>query len=302
MTEKMNVSVIGLGSIGWGAACSLVREGFKTYGLVRRDEMVEKFNAERGIATKDPKIAVENSDVVFIYVINIKQVRDVLFGDNGCVQWAKKGTVFVIGSTVSPEHMRDLAHQLEQAGMDVMDAPVSGGAPRAIKGDLTLMASATPAVFEKIDAPLQAIAGKVFNLGSKAGAGQSMKLVHQVLALVHIATMGEAMAMAQRMDLDLSTVYDVVMVSAGYSWMFENRGAHVRDADYTTWSAVDTVVKDLNIITQEAKNLDFNLELSETAFTLFKEAQAEGYGQQDDASIAKWIARKNGIRMHGDTE
>ena len=306
MTQKMTTTVIGLGSIGWGAACSLVREGFKTYGVVRRDEVMQKFNAEGGIGTKDIHSAVADSDVVFLYVINDTQMQDILFGDNGgqggCVQSAKAGTVFVLGATMPPQTTIAIADKLAIAGMHVIDAPVSGDAKKSLAGQLTLMASGKAEIFDRIDAPLKAISGNLFHLGEDMGLGSSMKVVNQMLALTHIASTGEAMAMASRMGLDLNTVYDVILKSAGCSWMFENRGAHVLEGDYTPKSALKLNVKDLKIILQEAQSLDFNPVLVATAFELAQGAVDDGFGEQDDSVLAKWMARKNGFKLAGDED
>ena len=306
MTQKMTTTVIGLGSIGWGAACSLVREGFKTYGVVRRDEMVEKFNQQGGIGTKDVHQAVADSDVVFLYVINDIQMQEILFGSNdndaGCVASARAGTVFVLGATMAPQTTIAIANKLEQAGMKVLDAPVSGDAKKSLAGQLTLMASGREDVFEQIDAPLKAISGNLFKLGEDMGLGSSMKVVNQMLALTHIATTGEAMAMATRMGLDLETVYDVILKSAGCSWMFENRGAHVCSGDYTPKSALNLNIKDLKIIMQEAGSLDFDPKLVATALGIAQGAVDDGFGEQDDSCLAKWIARQNGFRLKNDNE
>ena len=303
--KKMTATVIGLGSIGWGAACSLVREGYKTYGVVRRDEVMQKFTAQGGIGTKDIHSAVADSDVVFIYVVNDIQTKDILFGDNtgneGCVTSAKAGTVFVLGSTMPSQTTIQIAEKLQQAGMDVLDAPVSGDAKKSLAGQLTLMASGKAETFAKIDGPLKAVSGNLFNLGETIGAGSSMKLINQVLSMIHISSAGEAMAMAHRMGLDLPTVYDVILKSAGCSWMFENRAAHVLKGDYTPKSALNMNMKDLKIILQEAKDLDFDPALVKTTFDLVQGAIDDGFGEQDDSVMAKWIARKNGFRIKGDT-
>ena len=298
-------TVIGLGSIGFGVACSLVRGGFTTYGVARRDEVLAKFTDEGGYATKDIHNAVARSDVVFIYVVNAAQVNDILFGEHaghgGCVASARAGTVFVLGVTMAPNDTVQIAEKLQGAGMQVIDAPVSGDAKKSYAGELTLMASGKADIFQKINAPLQAISANIFNLGETIGAGSSMKMVNQLLAGIHIASMGEAMAMATRMGLDLDTVYEVILKSAGCSWMFVNRGAHVRDGDYTKITALDIFVKDMGIVNQEATSLDFTPSLAQKAFDLYCEASQNGLGQEDDAAIAKWIARKNGVRIKGDT-
>ena len=294
-------TVIGLGSMGWGAACSLVREGIETYGVDIRDEVLENFEKQGGKSEKDSAIAVSNSDVVFLYLVNSAQVKTVLFGDNGCVKNAKKDTVFILCVTMLPKDTMEISQQLLDAGMRVLDAPVSGGAAKALTGDITIMASGSPETFDTVAKPLDAVSAKIFRLGDDIGSGSKVKMINQLLAGVHIAAMGEAMALAHKIDLDLETVYDVITQSAGNSWMFENRGVYVRDGDYSPRSAVDIFVKDLGIVSDEANGADFNAEITATAWNLFKEASDAGLGREDDAAVAKWIARKNGTALKGDS-
>ena len=303
---KQTATVIGLGSMGYGAGCSLVRAGFPTYGVDIRDDALDNFKAENGhlggISEKDPSVAVADSDVVFVYLVNAEQVNAVLWGENGCVKTAKPNTVFVLCVTMPPNATLEIAEKLQQAGMRVLDAPVSGGTAKAMTGDITIMASGAPAVFDAVESMLDAISAKVFRLGDAIGIGSKIKMINQLLAGVHIAAMGEAMALAHKIDLDLATVYDVITQSAGNSWMFENRGVYVRDGDYTPRSAVDIFVKDLGIVASESEQADFTPELTKTAWELFKQASDAGMGRHDDAAVAKWIARKNGDTLKGDDQ
>ena len=302
-----NITVIGLGSMGYGAACSLVGQGFTTYGVDIVDSTLDKFAQAGGIPAKSVSVAVADSDIVFLYVVNAEQVKSVLFGDGastnqGCVHSAKQGTIFVLCVTMPPNETIAIAQQIEQAGMQVLDAPVSGGAAKAMSGEITIMGSGTPDVFKAVQPALDAISAKVFRLGDEVGVGSKIKMINQLLAGVHIAAMGEAMALAHKIDLDLATVYDVITQSAGNSWMFENRGVYVRDGDYAPRSAVDIFVKDLGIVSSESEQADFTPELTQTAWQLFRQASEAGMGRHDDAAVAKWIARKNGCPLTGDEE
>ena len=134
---------------------------------------------------------------------------------------------------------------------------------------------------------LNAMAGKVYRLGDMAGAGSKVKIINQLLAGVHIAAAAEAMALGLREGVDPAALYEVITHSAGNSWMFENRMAHVLAADYTPLSAVDIFVKDLGLVLDMARASKFPLPLSSTAHQMFMQASSAGYAREDDSAVIK---------------
>ena len=138
------------------------------------------------------------------------------------------------------------------------------------------------------------MAAKVYELGDDAGIGAAFKMINQLLAGVHIAAAGEAMAFAAKQGLDLRKVYEVITASAGNSWMFENRMPHVLDGDYTPRSAVDIFVKDLGIVQDMARDGEFPVPIAAAALQMFLMTSAAGMGRDDDASVARLYARVSG--------
>src|SRR4030095_3399077 len=128
---------------------------------------------------------------------------------------------------------------------------------RAAQGELTILASGSPAAFAKARPALDAMAAKLYELGDAAGQGAAFKMINQLLAGVHIAAASEAMAFAAKQGLDIRKVYEVITASAGNSWMFENRMPHVLDGDYTPRSAVEIFVTELGIIQDMARTAEF---------------------------------------------
>lgn len=296
----MIATVIGLGSMGWGAAASLIRAGIAVHGVDVRPEALARLQAQGGTGHATPAPAAALSDVVLVFVVNASQAETVLFGPQGAIGTARPGTVFLLCVTMPPTAAIDLGTRLAAAEMLALDAPVSGGAAKALAGAMTLMASGPPEAFARAAPVIAAISAKVFRLGDHPGPGSQVKMINQLLAGVHIAAMGEAMALAAGIGLDLATVHEVITASAGNSWMFENRGAHVVAGDYAVRSAVDIFVKDLGIVAAEAADAGMKTPLTETALGLFQEAAAAGMGRQDDASVALILARKGGVRLPGD--
>ncbi|MFG6075876.1 L-threonate dehydrogenase [Erwinia sp. OPT-41] len=283
-----NVCVIGLGSMGMGAAASCIRAGLNTWGVDLNPAALETL---RQTGARDAQTAadgfVDQLEAVLLLVVNAKQVNAILFGDNGLAARLKPGTVVMVSSTISAQDAQQIEQRLAKHQLLMLDAPVSGGAAKAATGEMTVMASGSDAAFERLQPVLEAVAAKVYRVGSEIGLGSTVKIIHQLLAGVHIAVGAEAMAMAARAGIPLDTMYEVVTNAAGNSWMFENRMRHVVDGDYSPKSAVDIFVKDLNLVAETAKALQFPLPLASTALNMFTEASNAGYGREDDSAVIK---------------
>ena len=286
-TVKKPVGVVGLGAMGMGVAMSLLREGFEVHACDVRAEAVQKVVDAGGIAAASPAALAPKVDVLITVVVNADQTEAVLFGENGAVPHMKQGAVVIASATVSPEFAKALGKRLTEAGLLMIDGPISGGAAKAMAGEMTVMSSGSPEAYAKCEDVLDAIAGKVYRLGDEVGPGSVVKMVNQLLAGVHIAAAGEAMALAIRAGADPDQVYEVITNSAGNSWMFQNRVPHILAGDYTPLSAVNIFVKDLGIVLDYAKKNIFPLPLSAAAHQMYLSASAAGHGGEDDSAVIK---------------
>ncbi|NEG66587.1 NAD-binding protein [Pantoea agglomerans] len=283
-----NICVIGLGSMGMGAAKSCLRAGLNTWGVDLNPAALENLR-QAGARDAQPSASAfaDQLDAVLLLVVNAQQVYAILFGEEGLAAKLRPGTVVMVSSTLSARDAQQIEQQLAQYQLLMLDAPVSGGAAKAASGEMTVMASGSDAAFAQLQSVLDAVAAKVYRVGSEIGLGSTVKIIHQLLAGVHIAVGAEAMALAARAGIPLETMYEVVTNAAGNSWMFENRMRHVVDGDYSPKSAVDIFVKDLNLVADTAKSLHFPLPLASTALNMFTEASNAGYGREDDSAVIK---------------
>lgn len=282
------VAVIGLGAMGMGAAQSCVRAGLDTYGVdlsAQARDVLQAAGAKAVAASADG--FADKLDAVLLLVVNAAQVEAVLFGESKLADKLKPGTAVMVSSTIAAQDARRFGEALAARGLLMLDAPVSGGAAKAAAGEMTVMAAGDDAVFAKLQPVLDAVAGKVYRCGKDIGQGATVKIIHQLLAGVHIAAGAEAMALAAKAGIPLDLMYDVVTHAAGNSWMFENRMKHVVDGDYTPLSMVDIFVKDLGLVTDTGKALRFPLPLASTAFNMFTEASNAGHGKEDDSAVIK---------------
>jgi L-threonate 2-dehydrogenase len=295
--KKASVGVIGLGSMGMGVARTLVAKGFDAHAFDVRADALRKFSRAGGTAHKSPASLAAACDVVIILVVNADQTSSVLFGKDGAAMALKRGSVVISSATVAPEFAIDLGERLSAKGLLMIDAPVSGGAARAAKGELSIMASGESAAFRKADAALKAIAAKVYRLGDAPGMGSKVKMINQLLAGVHIASACEAIALGIRAGADPKVLYEVISNSAGSSWMFQNRVPHILAGDYTPLSAVSIFVKDLGIVLDSAKKMAFPLPLTAAAHQLYLAAAGAGLAGDDDSSVVKVYQQLSGIEL-----
>jgi L-threonate 2-dehydrogenase len=279
-----------LGAMGLGVARSLLRAGFKVHACDVRQQVLDAFAGEGGIACATPAELGSQCEVVVTVVVNAVQTQTVLFGSDaepGAVSAMKPGGVVLACATVSPAFAIELGKRVEAAGLHMLDAPLSGGAARAASGEMTMMTSGPASAYAACEDVLQAIAGKVYRLGDEHGAGSKVKIINQLLAGVHIAAAAEAMALGLREGVDPDALYDVITHSAGNSWMFENRVPHILAGDYTPLSAVDIFVKDLGLVLDTARTSKFPLPLSAAAHQMFMMASTAGHGGEDDSALIK---------------
>lgn len=295
------VGVIGLGAMGAGMAGSLRRAGHPVHVCDVRPGVAEAFARDGGVACASPAELAAQCEVVVSVVVNAAQTEAVLFGEDGpggqggegrpgsqgAAAAMAPGSVFVMCSTVDPNWSVALEARLQAMGLLYLDAPISGGAAKAASGQMTMMTAGSPAAYERCADLLDAMAAKVYRLGDRAGNGSKVKIINQLLAGVHIAAAAEAMALGLREGVNADDLYEVITHSAGNSWMFENRMAHVLAGDYTPLSAVDIFVKDLGLVLDTARASKFPLPLSATAHQMFMQASTAGYAREDDSAVIK---------------
>jgi 3-hydroxyisobutyrate dehydrogenase len=297
--EANQIGFIGLGAMGFGMAASLCRAGFAVTGYDLREEALARLVERGGARALSPADAARDARLLFIMLVNDAQVEAVLFGENRAAAALPAGATVVLSSTVPAEFVRDLAARLGERGLHLLDAPVSGGALAAEKGELTIMASGKPEAFAAADPALEACARKVYRLGDAPGIGSSVKAVNQLLAGVNLVTAAEGMAFGTALGADPKVLYDVIRNAAGSSWMFDNRVPHMLDDDYSPRSACDIWVKDLGMVLGIGRDLRMPLPMAAAAFQVVMMAAAQGLGPIDDAGFVKVYEGFTGKRIAG---
>ena len=289
----MRIGFIGLGAMGAPMARRLVDAGHRVCGFDMQAEAVQALVGAGGIGASSAAEAARDADLLWLMVVSGEQAKAVLF-DDGAAQALPRGATVVAACTQAPALARATALRLGEMGLSMLDAPVSGGVKGAMAGALTIMASGPAEVLERVRPVLEAVGQRIFDVGREAGLGSTAKMINQLLCGVHIAAAAEAMHVAERAGVSLQTVYDIVTVSAGNSWMFGDRGPRMMMDDPPVASAVDIFVKDLGIVLDQGKLTRQGLPLASAAMQMFLAASGLGHGTADDSQVLRAYRALNG--------
>ncbi len=287
MSPVRSCGFLGLGAMGGAMAANLVKSQFRVVGFDPAGPALDALVAAGGHRAGTPADAAREQPLLVVMVATPEQVEAALFGPDGAVAALAKGAAVVLHSTVPPAYVEALAAKLAALGHPLLDAPVSGGQKGAQAGALSVMASGSAEAFAAAEVELGVVSQRVFRLGDKPGMGANAKIAHQLLAGAHIVVAAEAIAMATRAGIDPRLFFEIVTASAGNSWMFQNRGPHMLDGDFTPLSAVEIFVKDLGIVLEAGRALRFPLPMAAAAHQQFLAAAGSGHGREDDAAVVK---------------
>ena len=288
----MKIGFIGLGAMGAPMAANLVRAGHDVAGFDTRNSAIDALVAVGGKAASSAAAAAAGADLLWLMVVNGEQAASVLF-DHGAAAALPRGATVVAACTQAPAAAAALARRLAALDLPMLDAPVSGGVAGAQAASLTVMCSGTDSVLQRARPAIDAVAARVFHVGTEAGQGSTAKMINQLLCGVHIAA-AEAMHLAERSGVALSTLHEIIGVSAGNSWMWGDRGPRMMQDDPPVTSAVDIFVKDLGIVLGQARELRAGMPLSSAAMQMFLAASGLGHGAADDSQVIRAYRAMNG--------
>ncbi|KAE8315504.1 NAD binding domain of 6-phosphogluconate dehydrogenase-domain-containing protein [Aspergillus transmontanensis] len=291
--SKPTIGFVGLGAMGFGMATHLVHEGYTVHGFDVFPASVQRFQAAGGLPASSLRESAEGKSFYVCMVASAPQVQSVLFGDEGIVQYLPQKATLLLCSTVPASYAQSVAAELQSRGRgDILfiDSPVSGGAKRAADGTLSIMAGGTDEALESGRDLLQTMSApsKLYLVPGGIGAGSNMKMVHQVLAAIHILGASEAMGLAAQLGLDARQTADKIIGSDAWTWMHENRFPRMVEEDWNPGaSALTIILKDAGIITSSARQHRFPTPLCTTAEQIYISALLQGYGPKDDSAMVR---------------
>lgn len=287
-----HVGVIGLGAMGAPIARNLLKGGHSVTVFARRqDAMVPLIRAGADGAGTPADVAAK-SDVIITMVTDTSAVEEVAIGPRGIIEGSKPGTIVVDHSTIDPDGARRVASILKTRGIEMIDAPVSGGAAVAEAGGLTIMAGGDESVFARVLPILECYGKTIVHIGPN-GAGQVAKACNQICTIVNMLGAAEAMLMAERAGIDPAKARDVLMTGFGASRMLEMQAPKMiaRDFDGKVESRLHH--KDIQIVLALAQKLGIELPASAAAEKVLTELQDRGGAKSDTAAIFSVLANPN---------
>ncbi len=290
----MNIGFIGLGAMGTPMARTLLKVGFTLSGYDADPARSVALVPDGATAVGSAAAAAAGADVLLVMVQNDAQAREALLGPTGAFAALPPGATVLVMSTIAPAQARELAAHAAERGLGFVDAPVSGGPTRAATGDLSIAISGDPAAVARCQPALDALGKQHYPVGDQVGQALTLKIVHQLLAGVHIAAAAEAIELGNRAGIAPEVVQNFVMHGAGASWMFGDRSPRMVSGDYTPpRSALAIFVKDLGIVHDLGASVGLPLPINDSALALFRRAADAGMAHLDDAAVIE-IVRMNG--------
>ena len=288
------VAVLGVGNMGMGMALRLRDRG---YAVQVRDIDPAREALARSEGLKvcaSAAAAAAGARCAIVAVVDAAQTEAVLFGVDGAAAALPVGAAVMLCPTIAPHDTEALAARLLAQGLDVIDAPMSGGPQRAREGTMSLMVACAEAAFERQRPLIEALSNAVFRLGPRLGDGARVKLVNNLLAGVNLAGAAEALALAERAGLDASLMLDVIERSSGQSWIGSDRMRRALAGDLSPRAHTTLLNKDTHLALDMARRLGTDTPVGAQAAALFARACDGGFASLDDASLLE-LLRRDGL-------
>jgi 3-hydroxyisobutyrate dehydrogenase len=272
--------------MGQSMAQNLVRKGHAVRGFDIRPEAIASFENAGGETAASAAECARCAEFLVVMVLNAAQAEAALLGDGAVASLAADATVILM-STCPPGAVESIASRVAALGRRLVDAPVSGGANGAKQGTLTIMAAAPRATFERTKPLLEGMGSRIFHVGERPGQGAAVKTVSQLLVGVHTAAAAEALSLASKAGIDCKLLLEICSGSSAASWMLNDRGASMLEADPLVTSTVDIFVKDLAIVLEAGRTLRAALPLAAAAPQMFIGASGRGHGPADYGQVIR---------------
>jgi 3-hydroxyisobutyrate dehydrogenase len=293
---KDTIGFIGLGAMGGGMSANIVTAG---HALVVYDidkSKMEPLAALGATAAESPAAVAQRADRTVTMVETTEQTEDVIFGQNGLLETAQSGHSLAMMSTIDPVATKRMHAQLKAKGIAMVDAPVSGGTPRAQSGDLSIIAGGDAQDIEGWRPYFEPMSSNIFHVG-EIGQGLALKLVNNMLIQVNTVAVAEAFALGAKAGLDPQKMYEVIRVSTGASFALDHRVPRFLSGDFEPGGTVDISYKDQELETAFAKELGVPLLLANVSQQVYQMARSQGLSKQDGASIIKLYEKMIGMTL-----
>lgn len=290
------IGFIGLGIMGKPMARNLMRAGYPLTVYNRSEGAMREFVSEGAAAGSSPRDVAEKVDVVVAMLPNSPEVREVVAGKDGILEGCRKGQVVVDMSSIAPLTSRELCALLAEKGVDMLDAPVSGGQEKAEKGTLAVMVGGDAAAFERVRPMLEKMGASVTRVGD-SGAGQITKLVNQTIVAVNIAAVAEGMSLAEKAGVDPRGVFEAIRKGLAGSQCLEDKAPRMFEGRYAPGFRVNLHIKDLNNVLETGHALHNSMPLTAQLMEMMQNLANDGHEALDHGALGLYYEKMNGVSL-----
>lgn len=292
----MKVGFIGLGIMGKPMSKNLLKAGHELVVYNRSKASVEELVAAGAKGAKSPAEVAKECKVIITMLPNSPHVREVCLGENGIAETAEEGTVVIDMSSIDPVESKAIGAELNKKGIELMDAPVSGGEPKAIDGTISVMAGGSKENFDKFYDLLMAMAGSVVYVG-ELGSGNVAKLANQMIVALNIAAVSEALTLAVKNGADPELVYKAIRGGLAGSTVLDAKAPMMMDHNFKPGFRIELHIKDLNNALNAAHAVSASVPLTSQVMEIMQALKADGNEKDDHSAIVKYYEKISGVSV-----
>jgi 2-hydroxy-3-oxopropionate reductase len=296
----MKVGFIGLGIMGRPMAQNLMKNGFEVTVYDINQDAVQQLAQEGANGATSPKEVGQHSDVIITMLPNGDHVKSVVLGESGVIHGASEGAIIIDMSSISPVASKEIADALASKGMEMLDAPVSGGEPKAVDGTLAIMVGGKEEIFEKVKQVLQSM-GKDITLVGGNGCGTTAKLANQIMVNVNIAAMSEALVLAAKAGIDIQKMYEAIRGGLAGSAVLDAKVPLILERNFVAGGRIDINLKDLTNVMDTAHSIGVPLPLSSQVLEMFHALKVDGKAADDHSGLIQYYEKLAKIEVKGVT-
>jgi 2-hydroxy-3-oxopropionate reductase len=292
----MKLGFIGLGIMGKPMSKNLIKAGNELVVCDFNKEAVSELVAMGAKAVENGAAVASECDLIITMLPNSPHVRSVALGENGISDTAKAGTVVIDMSSIDPVESRAIGAKLAEKGIELLDAPVSGGEPKAIDGTLSVMVGGNKELFDKYYDLLMIMAGSVVYVGD-LGAGNIAKLSNQIIVAINIAAMSEALTLAKKAGADPELVYQAIRGGLAGSTVLDAKAPLILARKFDPGFRIELHIKDLNNALNASHSVSAPLPLTSQVMEIMQALKADGHEKEDHCSIVKYYEKMANITV-----
>lgn len=292
----MKIGFIGLGIMGKPMVRNLLKAGHEVvvYDIIKKNVEISVSDGAR--AAESSKAIAEECNLIITMLPNSPHVKTVVMGENGVLEGAKPGTILVDMSSIAPLVSQEVENACAEKGVKMLDAPVSGGEPKAIDGTLSIMVGGDKAVFDEVYDVLMCMGSSVVLCGD-IGAGNTTKLANQVIVALNIAAVSEAFMLSTMAKVDPLKVFDAIRGGLAGSTVMDAKVPMITEGNFKPGFKIDLHIKDLNNALETGHSVGAPLPLTAVVMEMLQNLHASGCGQDDHSAIAKFYEKLSGIEI-----